>query len=761
MQINEEVQIILNAAYDEAVERKHEFLTPEHVLYTALFFSNVREILESCGTDPDDLKDKVNSYLDSEIPLIEEGDPVQTVGLQLVIERAVAHIEHSSKKELSFTDLIVSIYDQKNSYGSYYMKKTGITRLSLLKVISRQKTLSDNEDYSPDEGPDAEDLQDTGTGEETDRGKEKKGFLEKFTSELTALAREGELDPLIGRSEISERIIQVLCRRLKNNPVLVGDPGVGKTAMAEGLAQKIASGDVPDFLKDYSVFQLEVGSLVAGTKYRGDFEERIKRIIKELEKKKKVILFIDEIHTIVGAGSVSGGSLDASNLLKPALSSGKLRCMGSTTYDEHKKIFEKDRALARRFQKIDIPEPTASETEEILYGLKEKYESYHDVSYTDDAVKAAVRLSNQFINERFLPDKAIDVIDEAGAYVKLLNFKKKEDDTAVSIVDENIVEKIVAGIAKIPEKSVSSSEKGKLQMLEAKLKKVIYGQDSAIGDIVHAVKRSRAGFSEPDKPVASFLFLGPTGVGKTEVSRQLADILSVPLIRFDMSEYQEKHTVARLVGAPPGYVGYEEGGLLTDAVIKSPHAVLLLDEIEKAHQDIYNMLLQVMDYATLTDTSGRKADFRNIILIMTSNAGARDISKSIIGFGGSLMGDLALDIAVEKIFAPEFRNRLDKIVMFAKLDKKIAADIVRKEADLFRKQLAEKEIIFDISDEAAALLAEKGYSDEFGARNISRVFREEIKDKFIDSVLFGDLQKGGKAFVKAEEGELVIKTSGS
>ena len=696
MQINEEVQIILNAAYDEAVERKHEFLTPEHVLYTALFFSNVREILESCGTDPDDLKDKVNSYLDSEIPLIEEGDPVQTVGLQLVIERAVAHIEHSSKKELSFTDLIVSIYDQKNSYGSYYMKKTGITRLSLLKVISRQKTLSDNEDYSPDEGPDAEDLQDTGTAEEADRGKEKKGFLEKFTSELTALAREGELDPLIGRSEISERIIQVLCRRLKNNPVLVGDPGVGKTAMAEGLAQKIASGDVPDFLKDYSVFQLEVGSLVAGTKYRGDFEERIKRIIKELEKKKKVILFIDEIHTIVGAGSVSGGSLDASNLLKPALSSGKLRCMGSTTYDEHKKIFEKDRALARRFQKIDIPEPTASETEEILYGLKEKYESYHEVSYTDDALKAAVRLSNQFINERFLPDKAIDVIDEAGAYVKLLNFKKKEDDTAVSIVDENIVEKIVAGIAKIPEKSVSSTEKGKLQMLEAELKKVIYGQDSAIGNIVHAVKRSRAGFSEPDKPVASFLFLGPTGVGKTEVSRQLADILSVPLIRFDMSEYQEKHTVARLVGAPPGYVGYEEGGLLTDAVIKSPHAVLLLDEIEKAHQDIYNMLLQVMDYATLTDTSGRKADFRNIILIMTSNAGARDISKSIIGFGGSLMGDLALDIAVEKIFAPEFRNRLDKIVMFAKLDKKIAADIVRKEADLFRKQLADKEIIFDI-----------------------------------------------------------------
>ncbi len=754
MQINEEVQIILNAAYDEAIERKHEFLTPEHILYTSLFFNNVREILEKCEVNPDDLRDKINSYLDREIPLVEEGEPVQTVGLQNVIERAVSHIEHSSKKELTFSDLIVSIYDQKNSYGSYFMKKLGLTRLELLKVVSQYKSSSDTADIE------SEDLSDAESTTDSDSSKEKKGFLEKYTSELTALAGEGELDPLIGRTEISERIIQVLCRRLKNNPVLVGDPGVGKTAMAEGLAMRIADGDVPDFLKDYSIHKLEVGSLVAGTKYRGDFEDRIKKIIRELEKKKKVILFIDEIHTIVGAGSVSGGSLDASNLLKPALSSGKIRCMGSTTYDEHKKIFEKDRALARRFQKIDIPEPSPTETEEILFGLKDKYESYHDVSYTDDALKAAVKLSNQFINERFLPDKAIDVIDEAGAYVKLLNFKKKDEVKSVSTVDEAIIEKIVAGIAKIPEKSVSSSEKGKLQVLEAELKKVIFGQDSAIGNIVHAVKRSRAGFADPSRPVASFLFLGPTGVGKTEVSRQLADLMSVPLIRFDMSEYQEKHTVARLVGAPPGYVGYEEGGLLTDAVIKNPHAVLLLDEIEKAHQDIYNMLLQVMDYATLTDTTGRKADFRNIVLIMTSNAGARDISKSIIGFGSGSMGDAALDIAVEKTFAPEFRNRLDKIVIFNKLDRKIAENIVMKEADLFRKQLSERDITLDISEDAAVLIAEKGYSDEFGARNIARVFREEIKDRLIDTVLFGDLQNGGTASVETEGGELVIKSSG-
>ena len=753
MQINEEVQIILNAAYDEAVERKHEFLTPEHLLYTALFFNNVREILALCEINPDDLKDKINSYLDREIPLVDEGDPVQTVGLQNVIERAVAHIEHSSKKELSFTDLIVSIYDQKNSYSSFFMKELGITRLSLLKVISQFRQ---TEEVLDEELEDA-DTKDAGAEGEQ---KEKKNFLQKYTSELTELAREGELDPLIGREEITERIIQVLCRRLKNNPVLVGDPGVGKTAMAEGLAQKIADGSVPDFLKDYSVYQLEVGSLVAGTKYRGDFEERIKKIIKELEQKKKVVLFIDEIHTIVGAGSVSGGSLDASNLLKPALSSGKLRCMGSTTYDEHKKIFEKDRALARRFQKIDIPEPTASETEEIIYGLRAKYESYHNVSYTDDAVKSAVRLSNQFINERFLPDKAIDVIDEAGAYVKLLNFKKKKEDEAVSVVDETIVEKIIARIAKIPEKSVSSSEKGRLQMLDAELKKVIFGQDPAIGSIVHAVKRSRAGFSDPDKPVASFLFLGPTGVGKTEVTKQLAELLSVPLIRFDMSEYQEKHTVARLVGAPPGYVGYEEGGLLTDSAIKNPHAVLLLDEIEKAHQDIFNILLQVMDYATLTDTNGRKADFRNIILIMTSNAGARDITKSIVGFGGGSMGSIALDSAVEKTFPPEFRNRIDKIVVFGKLNRDIAKDIVRKEVLFFRKQLEDKNIVLSISEDAVELLAEKGYSDEFGARNISRVFREEIKDRFIDSVLFGELQEGGEASVEIKDGKFVIDSGG-
>ena len=755
MQINEEVQIILNAAYDEALERKHEYLTPEHILYTSLYFETSRDILAKCDVDPDELKKVIEKYLEKDIPVVEEGEPVQTLGLQHVIERAVAQTEHSSKKELALSDILVSIFDQKNSYGSYYMKKLGITRLDLLRVISRQSETKGEEE--------TEKLVPL-TSEENGEVKDKKGYLLKYTTELTSLAAEGKLDPLIGREEITERITQVLCRRLKNNPVLVGDPGVGKTALAEGIARKIADGDVPDFLKDYSVYQLEMGSLIAGTKYRGDFEDRIKKIIRELEKKEKVILFIDEIHTIIGAGSVSGGSLDASNLLKPALASGKLRCMGSTTYDEHKKIFEKDRALARRFQQIDVPEPTPAETEEIIFGLKERYEAYHDVVYTDKAVRAAVKLSNQFINERFLPDKAIDVIDEAGAYIKLLNFRnekaeklKGDNSEPVRTVDESIVEKIIARIAKIPEKSVSSSEKSRLQVLEADLNKVIFGQGSAIGDITHAVKRSRAGFTEPDKPVASFLFLGPTGVGKTELSKQLADILSVPFIRFDMSEYQEKHTVARLIGSPPGYVGYEEGGLLTDSVIKNPHAVLLLDEIEKAHQDIYNILLQVMDYATLTDNNGRKADFRNIILIMTSNAGARELGKSLIGFGGNLVGESALDSAVEKLFAPEFRNRLDKIVMFKKLDRKIARDIVLKESGIFRKQLEEKGITLEISERAVDLIAEKGYSDEFGARNIGRVFREEVKDRFIDSVLFGDLESGGAAFVDTENGNVIIK----
>ncbi|MCP5514544.1 MAG: ATP-dependent Clp protease ATP-binding subunit ClpA [Spirochaetales bacterium] len=807
MRINDEVQVILNAAYDEALSRKHEFLTPEHLIYTSLSFESPRELFQECGIDPDELKSETARYLEKEVPVTEKSEPVQTLGLQRIIERALIHIESSSKGELVFSDIIVSIFEQKDCYASYYMKKMGLTKINLLRVVSHGFSKEPDSLIIPpgDNGKTDADNDEAG-GAEKDPKESKKSFLEKFTRELTAEAKKGKLEPLIGREEILERIVQVLCRRMKNNPVLVGDPGVGKTAMAEGIAAMIAEYRVPAFLHDYSVYQIDMGSLVAGTKYRGDFEERLKRILKELETKEKVIIFIDEIHTVIGAGAVSGGSLDASNLLKPLLSSGRLRCIGSTTFEEYKKIFEKDRALARRFQKIEIPETSLSETEQILTGLKERYESYHNVKYTDGAIKAAVALSDQYITDRHLPDKAIDVIDEAGAYMKLLDFKNrpanlkkipkddgKIDDSRINnnetgdksadaentesggaaasdsvntsaaeksqpvLVDENIIEKIVAGIARIPEKSVTVTEKSKLKDLSSEIKKYLFGQDKAVESVCHSVKRARAGFREPDKPVASFLFVGPTGVGKTELSRQLASALGISLIRFDMSEYQEKHTVARLIGAPPGYVGYEEGGLLTDAIIKTPHAVLLLDEIEKAHQDIYNILLSVMDYATLTDNNGRKADFRNIILIMTSNAGARELGKPMIGFGGLKIGDSALSSAVEKIFAPEFRNRLDSVVVFNDLDMDNAKSIVKKEIKLFTAQLAARNITAEFTEKCVTFITEEGYSREYGARNISRVFREKVKDLFIDRVLFGELESGGRVIVDAEDNSIVIK----
>lgn len=804
MRIDEEVQVILNASYDEAVARKHEFLTPEHIIYSALFFDGPRNLFLKCNIDPDRLKSDIAGYLEKEVPVAESGEPVQTIGLQRIIERAVIQNESSSKKELTFSDIIVSIFEQKECYASYYMRKYGLTKIELLRVVSHEpgeiSDIADFPDLPAESGAEAE----TGRPRQ-DAKEEKKSFLEKYTKDLTLEAKNGKLEPLIGRDEVLERIVQVLCRRMKNNPVLVGDPGVGKTAMAEGIASMIAEGMVPSFLVEYSVFQIDMGTLIAGTKYRGDFEERLKKILSELEKREKVIVFIDEIHTVIGAGSVSGGTLDASNLLKPVLSSGRIRCIGSTTYDEYKKIFEKDRALARRFQKIEIPETTIGETEEILSGLRERYESYHNVSYTEEALKAAVSLSSQYITDRRLPDKAIDVIDEAGAYMKLLDFKsrkkpapekagaeaanpesgKKGGDPASGdgidpagregagfagvpgaegvnehgrkIVDERIIERIVAGIARIPEKSVNSTEKNRLRTLEDDIKKVLFGQDKAVTDVCMAVKRARAGFREADKPVASFLFVGPTGVGKTELSRQLASNLGIPLVRFDMSEYQEKHTVARLIGAPPGYVGYEEGGMLTDAVIKSPHAVVLLDEIEKAHQDIFNILLQVMDYATLTDNNGRKADFRNVILVMTSNAGAREAGKPMIGFGGLQFGENAMSEAVERIFSPEFRNRLDMVVSFRGLDMENAERIVRKEIEIFTRQLSERKITAEFTGRCVTFIAEKGFSREFGARNISRVFRELVKDLFIDKVLFGELESGGHVVIDSDGNSVSIK----
>ncbi len=754
MRISEEVQGVINAAYQDAKQRHHEYLTAEHVLYAAAFFDISREILTSCGANPDEIKQQLEKHLDEHVPVVKDSEPIQSKGFEDVIQRALFHTEASQKEIVDIGDILVSILDEEESFGAYFLKKSGVTRYNLLKIISHGGILQ-----SPDGGEDeftgtARETSDDSEDEAKDKRKKKKDALSQFARDLTAAAKQGELEPLIGREDILERTIQVLCRRLKNNPILVGDPGVGKTAVAEGLAARITEGAVPKVLRDYTLFALDMGSLLAGTRYRGDFEERLKAVISELEKREHVILFIDEIHTIVGAGAVSGGSMDASNLLKPALQAGHIRCMGSTTYDEYKKFFDRDRALSRRFQKIEIKETTLDETYKILQGLKERYEKYHDVTYTDAALKSAVDLSSQYINDRFLPDKAIDVIDEAGAYMRIQSYK---DGTETHYtLGELEIERIVAKIAQIPERSVSISEKDRLKNLEKELKERIYGQDHAVEIIVQAVKRARAGFRQPDKPVANFLFVGPTGVGKTELARQLADILGVAMHRFDMSEYQEKHTVARLVGSPPGYVGYEEGGLLTDAIRKTPHAVLLLDEIEKAHQDVFNVLLQVMDYATLTDNAGRKADFRNVIIIMTSNAGARDLGKALIGFGDRKVSESAVKDAVERTFAPEFRNRLDKIVTFNGLSEDIVLQIVDKEIRFFAAQLAEKNVEIEVVPECRRWIAHEGFSNEFGARNIARLIQDKIKGYFVDEVLFGLLADGGRARVDLKDNEIVI-----
>jgi ATP-dependent Clp protease ATP-binding subunit ClpA len=600
------------------------------------------------------------------------------------------------------------------------------------------------------------------------------------------MAREGKLEPVIGRENELDRTVQVLCRRFKNNPVHVGDSGVGKTAITEGLAQRIITGKVPPTLKDFSIFSLDMGALIAGTKYRGDFEERVKRVVEEMLKKDKAILFIDEIHTLVGAGAVSGNALDAANILKPVLGSGKLRCIGSTTHEEYGKYFEKDRALSRRFQKIDINEPSEEDAVAILRGLKDKYEDYHKVHYSEEALESAVKLSAQYITERRLPDKAIDVIDEAGAFVRIEAYKKQSmenngrqpaetlngaqrmvgSETKSETVQEGTVdfigigtteiETVVSKIARIPEKSIGMSEKDRLKSLDENLRMRVFGQDDAVTSVVKAVKRSRAGFRAPNKPVANFLFVGPTGVGKTELARSLTEILDIPMHRYDMSEYQEKHTVSRLIGSPPGYVGYEEGGLLTDAVRKQPHGVVLLDEIEKAHEDIYNILLQIMDYATLTDNNGRKADFRNIVLIMTSNAGAREIGKSLIGFGERINDESALDESIEKIFTPEFRNRLDAVVRFGHLSREVMISIVDKELNLFKSQLAEKNVTLEVTGSCINQLAEEGYSREFGARNAGRLVEEKIKTFFVDEVLFGTLSEGGRAIADYADGDYRI-----
>ncbi|MGO8695210.1 MAG: ATP-dependent Clp protease ATP-binding subunit ClpA [Rectinemataceae bacterium] len=808
MKVSQEVQAIFNAAYNEAKLRNHEYLTPEHILYAALSFEQVRSILEACEADVEQLRRGMEAYFEQKIPQVKNAEPVQTAGFQSVIERAVLQSQAAGKEEVEVADVLVSLYDEERNYSAYYLRKSGVKRLQLLEVISHGEGV-DAEAFEEEEDEDEDEDGRESPQEHKPRPASRVSPLERFASDLTKAAREGKLEPVIGRMPEIERTVQVLCRRLKNNPIHVGDAGVGKTAITEGLAQRIVSGDVPPRLRDYTIYALDMGALLAGTKFRGDFEERVKRVVDELLKKDKCILFIDEIHTIVGAGAVSGGSLDASNLLKPALTSGKLRCIGSTTYDEYNKYFEKDRALSRRFQKIDIVEPSQSETVEILKGLRSKYEEYHRVRYSDEGLELAVRLSAQYITERRLPDKAIDVIDEAGAWARMNDYKtrsaadkeksaaettgaegenpdepdmldaetqggfgvaladpvaktkdpKAEAETEILDITAREIETVVAKIARIPERSVSMSEKDKLASLEASLKGEVFGQDAALEATVRAVKRSRAGFRSPDKPVANFLFVGPTGVGKTELARQLAKHMGVSLHRFDMSEYQEKHTVSRLIGSPPGYVGYEEGGLLTDAIRKTPHAVVLLDEIEKAHPDVYNILLQIMDYATLTDNQGRKADFRNVILIMTSNAGARELGKSLIGFGERAVTESALNEAVERAFTPEFRNRLDAVVRFENLPPAVIERIVEKAIDDFRAQLSEKKVELKTTEALIKHLAEKGYSREFGARNIGRLVEDKIKTFFVDEVLFGRLAEGGTAVADVVDGEVRITVS--
>jgi len=761
MQLDNIVNEIITAAYNEAQMSNHEYFTPEHILYASLFFDEGIEIVENSGGNIKRLKNQITKFLNENIDVVEDTEPIQTIGIQTILSTAADHVMLSGKELVKIGDVIVAMYDDEESFASYFLREQQMKRRDLLNYIAHGISVEDTFDFTSETNHGGEDPSEFTEGdeeieytydEEMDNPDDKEDFLSKYTVELTQKATMEEMDPLIGRQDILQRTLQVLCRRLKNNPVHVGEPGVGKTAITQGLAQLIVENKVPKLLQGSKIYYLDMGALIAGTKYRGDFEERIKKVLKEISKQEKPIVYIDEIHTIVGAGAVSGGSMDASNILKPFLADGKVRFIGSTTYDEYKKHFEKDSALARRFQKIEVPEPSIDDTFDILMGLKDKYETYHKVTYIDEALKTAVELSSKYIKDRFLPDKAIDIMDEAGAYARLYAGDNEEN----IIITVHAVEKIVATIAKIPEQSVSNNESDTLKNLDLNLKKQVFGQSDAIDTLVRAIKRSRAGFNEDDKPIASLLFVGPTGVGKTEISKQLSKSLAIPLIRFDMSEYQEKHTVARLIGAPPGYVGYEEGGMLIEAIKKNPYCVLLLDEIEKAHSDIFNVLLQVMDYATLTDNTGKKADFRNVILIMTSNAGAREASKHVIGFGDRIGTGGAITKEVERVFSPEFRNRLDNIIQFNKIDEDMAKQIAKKAMKQFEEKLLTKNIKLKVTDNLYAWLSKKGFSETYGAREINRVVQQEIKTYFVDEVLFGELSTGGSVIVDIVDDKLKI-----
>jgi ATP-dependent Clp protease ATP-binding subunit ClpA len=744
----QEVQIAFSLAVREAQRRRHEFLTTEHVLYAILFEESGQELVVACGADAERLRQGLEEYFDRHLEPPDpkaEVVPEQTIGLQRLLQRTVAHMHSAGKKEIGLGDVLAAIAEQEHSHAAQLLQGEGVTRLDILNYISHGVVKAPRAEATPQPALDPNEQT-----KQPPNAKPAKRIdpLEAYTQNLLDRARNGKIDPLIGRAAELERTVQVLCRRRKNNPILVGEPGVGKTAIAEGLALRIRDGAVPEPLRAAELFALDMGALLAGTKYRGDFEERLKAVVQALEKRPHAILVIDEIHTIVGAGATSGGSLDAANILKPMLATGELRCIGSTTYEEYRNLFEKDRALSRRFQKIDITEPTVTETIAILHGLKRAYEQHHDVKYTAAALEAAATLSARHINNRRLPDKAIDVLDEAGARLRLYPRQKP----VIGIAD---VEAVVAGMARIPARKLPRTDLRKLKQLDAAIKRQVFGQDEAIDRLCQAIRRARAGLGRPEKPTGCFLFTGPTGVGKTEVAKQLAAEMGVEFLRFDMSEYMEKHAVARLIGSPPGYVGFEQGGLLTDAVIRSPHAVLLLDEIEKAHPDIFSILLQVMDHGTLTDNSGRAADFRSVVLIMTSNVGAREMSSAVIGFGDRLPGGAGQ--AVEKTFSPEFRNRLDAVLAFRSLDASVMARVVDKFVAQLQQSLSERKVSLSLAPAARLDLARRGYDPVFGARPLGRLLESEIGNVLAEEVLFGRLSNGGKVKIGLKDGRLVFQ----
>lgn len=757
--LSAEVEYSINTLYSDARKRRYEFVTVEHLLLIMLDNPSAAEALRACTVDIPQLRRELEAFVDENTPLIPESDhrDVQpTLGFQRVIHRAVYSAQSSRKGEVTGDAILVAIFGEPDSHAVYFLSRHRISRLDIINFISHGIRRDRQSEPPMGMGHDDDAQQSPSSQQDAEtEGNENGKPLEKYATNLNELALEGKIDPLIGRDLEIERTIQVLCRRRKNNPLLVGEAGVGKTAIAEGLAKRIVDGEVPEILADAVIYSLDMGTLLAGTKYRGDFEKRLKAVLKQIKNEPHAVLFIDEIHTIIGAGATSGGTMDASNLIKPVLSTGELKCIGSTTFQEYHGIFEKDRALARRFQKIDVNEPTVEETIDILKGLKTRFEVHHNVRYTFPALKAAAELAAKYINDRHLPDKAIDVIDEAGANRQLQPAASRKK--TISVHD---IEDIVAKIARIPPKSVSSSDMQILRTLERDLKMVIFGQDSAIGQLTTAIKMARSGLRDDTKPIGSFLFAGPTGVGKTEVSRQLAQRLGIELLRFDMSEYMERHTVSRLIGAPPGYVGYDEGGLLTDAVNKHPHAVLLLDEIEKAHPDVFNILLQVMDHGTLTDANGRKIDFRNVILIMTSNAGAENITRKSLGFR---VQDHTLDAteAVNRTFTPEFRNRLDAIIQFNPLTPEVVASVVDKFIIKLEAQLEPKKVILVVDEVARHWLAERGYDRLMGARPMERVIQEHIKKPLADAILFGELSQGGRVEVSADDDGLVIEMHGT